>query len=287
MLDIQSPKQETSAAPKHMKFERRSSTDHSIVHVKGVPIGNGKPFVVIAGPCSVESEDQILKTARAVQNLGAKLLRGGAYKPRTSPYNFQGLGNIALDYLHLAKTCTGLGIVTEVMEISQIKRMHNCINMFQVGARNMQNYTLLSALGKINKPVLLKRGMVASIDELLLAAEYILSGGNNQVILCLRGLRSFDQSHSRNLADLADIPVLLEKTHLPVIFDPSHACGRRDLIIPLSRAALTLGAHGIIVEVHPDPDHALSDGAQSLDFEQFSELMKSISEIEKVMTTKP
>jgi 3-deoxy-7-phosphoheptulonate synthase len=233
----------------------------------------GNEVVVMAGPCSVESESQLLTTARLVRDAGASVLRGGAFKPRSSPYSFQGLGIEGLKLLAKAREETGLLIVTEAVDTECIDAVADYADIIQIGARSMQNYSLLKRAGKINKPVLLKRGLAATINELLLSAEYILASGNEQIILCERGIRGFDNA-TRNVFDLAAIPVVHSLSHLPIIADPSHATGRRDKVIPMARAAVAAGADGIIVEVHPTPDTALSDGAQSLYPEQFEDLMR-------------
>lgn len=243
----------------------------------GLAIG-GKDIVVIAGPCSVESEPQILDAARKVRDAGATLLRGGAFKPRTSPYSFQGLGKEGLELLARAREETGLHIVTEAMDIEGIDLVAEYADIIQIGARNMQNFSLLKHAGRIGKPVLLKRGPAATITELLLSAEYLLAEGNHDVILCERGIRGFDGS-TRNLFDVAAIPVVKELSHLPIIADPSHGTGRRSLVTPMARAAVAAGADGIIVEVHPQPDRALSDGAQSLYPDQFADLIREIAVI--------
>jgi 3-deoxy-7-phosphoheptulonate synthase len=232
--------------------------------------------VVIAGPCSVESREQIFSTARGVKVAGASMLRGGAYKPRTSPYDFQGLGLEALKLLREARQETGLPIVTEVMSTNDIDTISEHADMLQVGARNMQNYDLLRQLAKSSKPVLLKRGPSATIKEWLLAAEYLLAGGNPNVVLCERGIKTFE-TEMRNTLDLAAVAMARELSHLPVIADPSHGTGRRDLIGPASRAALAIGADGLMIEVHPCPERALSDGAQSLNLEEFARLVQSLA----------
>ncbi|HUJ82881.1 MAG TPA: 3-deoxy-7-phosphoheptulonate synthase [Candidatus Acidoferrales bacterium] len=241
---------------------------------KGVRIG-GNEVVVAAGPCAVESKAQIDSIAESVARLGAKLLRGGAFKPRSSPYSFQGLGETGLKMLREAADRNGLLVVSEVMDPSQIELMLGYVDVLQVGARNMQNYHLLRALGEVRKPVLLKRGMSAMIEELLLSAEYIMSGGNYNVILCERGIRTFDTS-TRNTLDIAAIPVIKKLSHLPIVADPSHGTGRRDKVAPMARAAVAAGADGLLIEVHPDPEHALSDGAQSLYPDQFEALMREL-----------
>jgi len=244
------------------------------IKVKDVVIG-GKEIVVIAGPCAVESQEQILQIAKLVKKAGAKILRGGAFKPRTSPYSFQGLEEEGLKFLAQAREETGLLIVTEVMSASQIELVYEYTDIFQVGARNMQNFILLKELGKVDKPVLLKRGMSATIEELLLSAEYILSHGNKQVILCERGIRTFE-NYTRNTLDLSAVPVIKQLSHLPVIVDPSHGTGRQELVTPMSRAAVAAGADGLIIEVHPNPQESVSDGAQTIDFNHFRELVSNI-----------
>jgi len=243
----------------------------------GVSFG-GDEVPVIAGPCSVESEEQIVEAARAVKAAGAVALRGGAFKPRSSPYSFQGLGRKGLEMLALAKRETGLAIVTEAMDDEGANLVAEHADCIQIGARNMQNYSLLKTVGRLKKPVLLKRGMAATIEDLLLSAEYVLSEGNPHVILCERGLRSFD-TNSRNLFDLTAIPVVHGMSHLPIVADPSHGTGRRDKVIPMARAAVAAGADGIIVEVHPHPEQAMSDGAQSLTPELFGDLMRQLRRV--------
>jgi 3-deoxy-7-phosphoheptulonate synthase len=240
----------------------------------GVRIG-GNEVVVAAGPCAVESAEQINLIAERVAQLGARLLRGGAFKPRTSPYSFQGLGEPGLVLLRQAADKNGLLVVSEVMDASQISLMLPYVDLLQVGARNMQNYHLLRALGQVSKPVLLKRGMSATMEELLLSAEYIMSGGNHNVILCERGIRTFE-TYNRNTLDIAAIPAIKKLSHLPILADPSHGTGRRDNVLPMARAAVAAGADGLLLEVHNDPEHALSDGAQSLYFEQFAQLMAEL-----------
>jgi 3-deoxy-7-phosphoheptulonate synthase len=237
----------------------------------GVTIG-GEQVVIMAGPCSVESREQIFAVAESVSRSGAKLLRGGAFKPRTSPYSFQGLGEDALKLLREAGDQFGMLVVTEVMEISQIPMMLPYVDMLQVGARNMQNFNLLRELGKVRKPVLLKRGIAATIEELLLSAEYLLAGGNYEVIVCERGIRTFE-TYTRNTLDISAIPIVKKLSHLPIVADPSHGTGRRDKVAPMARAAVAAGADGLLIEVHNCPDKALSDGAQSLYPEQFAQLM--------------
>jgi 3-deoxy-7-phosphoheptulonate synthase len=241
---------------------------------RGVTIG-GPEVVVMAGPCSVESAEQIENIAGKVARAGAKILRGGAFKPRTSPYSFQGMGEKALELLRKAADRHHLLVVSEVMDPSQVAMMLPMVDILQVGARNMQNYHLLRALGEVTKPVLLKRGMSATIEELLLSAEYIMAGGNYDVILCERGIRTFE-TYTRNTLDIAAIPIIKKLSHLPIVADPSHGTGRRDKVAPMARAAVAAGADGLLIEVHHDPEHALSDGAQSLFPDQFSELMAQI-----------
>src|SRR3984885_13222879 len=240
----------------------------------GISVG-GTEVVVMAGPCSVENREQILARAKLVKDAGAKFLRGGAFKPRSSPYSFQGLGLDALKLLREAGDAHGLLIVSEVMEISQIELMMPYVDLFQVGARNMQNFNLLRELGEVRRPVMLKRGIAATIEELLLSAEYLLAGGNYDVILCERGIRTFE-TYTRNTMDISAIPVVKKLSHLPIMGDPSHGTGRRDKVAPMARAAVAAGADGLLVEVHPDPDHALSDGAQSLFPNQFNDLMQQL-----------
>ena len=246
----------------------------TVVHIKGVAVG-GQEVVVMAGPCSVESEEQIERAAGIVSKLGAKMIRGGAFKPRSSPYSFQGLGEDGLRLLRESADRHGLLVISEIMDHTQIDMMSRYVDIFQVGARNMQNFNLLKELGKQRLPVLLKRGPAATIEELLLSAEYILAGGNYDVILCERGIRTFE-SYTRNTMDISAIPVVKKLSHLPIVADPSHGTGRRDKVVPMARAAVAAGADGLIVEVHHDPDHALSDGAQSLHPYQFEELMNQL-----------
>ncbi len=246
----------------------------TVVRIRDVEIG-GERVVVMAGPCSVESREQIERSAEVVAAAGARVIRGGAFKPRSSPYAFQGMGEEGLRLMREAADRNGLLVVSEVMEISQIPLISAYADILQVGARNMQNFNLLRELGKQRKPVLLKRGISATIEELLLSAEYILSGGNYDVILCERGIRTFE-TYTRNTMDISAIPVVKKLSHLPIVGDPSHGTGRRDKVAPMARAAVAAGADGLLVEVHPDPDHALSDGAQSLRPEQFEELMAQL-----------
>jgi 3-deoxy-7-phosphoheptulonate synthase len=247
------------------------------VRIRDTEIGGAK-VVSMAGPCSVETEEQIEASAAIVAAAGAQVIRGGAFKPRSSPYSFQGLGEQGLQILRSAADRNGLLVVSEVMDQAQIPLLIKYADILQVGARNMQNFNLLRELGNTRKPILLKRGIAATIEELLLSAEYILSGGNYDVILCERGIRTFETS-TRNTMDLAAIPVLRRLTHLPVIADPSHGTGKRDYVVPMARAAVAAGADGLLVEVHPDPDHAVSDGPQTLAPDQFSEMMKQVRAI--------
>ncbi len=253
---------------------RSFKPEPTIVPVGDVRIG-GDEVIVMAGPCSAETEEQVDRTAAAVKRAGAKVLRGGAFKPRTSPYSFQGLGEAGLRMLRAAADTYQLKLVSEVMDVTQIPLVEQYADILQVGARNMQNFTLLRELGRIRKPVLLKRGISATIEEWLLSAEYILAGGNPHVILCERGIRTFE-SYTRNTLDLSAIPVVHKLSHLPVIVDPSHGTGRRDKVPPMARAAVAAGADGLLIEVHCDPDRAKSDGAQSLYPEQFDRLMAEL-----------
>ncbi len=246
----------------------------TIVQVGDVRIG-GENFVIIAGPCAVESETQALTIARTVKDQGACIFRGGAYKPRTSPYSFQGLGEEGLKILAKVREETGLSVVTEALDHEQCDLVEEYTDIIQIGARNMQNFSLLNRAGKARKPILLKRGMSATIQEWLMAAEYIMAKGNSNVILCERGVRTF-AVHSRNTLDLSAIPVVKQESHLPIIVDPSHACGRRDQVIPMSRASTAAGAHGLMVEVHNEPAKALSDGQQALFPAQFTEMINEI-----------
>jgi 3-deoxy-7-phosphoheptulonate synthase len=244
----------------------------TVINVAGEYIG-GPAFTVIAGPCSVEGREMLLQSASAVRASGARMLRGGAFKPRTSPYAFRGLGHAALELLAEAREVTGLPVVTELMDAREIDAVSAVADVIQIGARNMQNFSLLAAVGERRTPVLLKRGMSATVSELLLAAEHVMAHGNSDVILCERGIRTFETS-TRNTLDISAVPVLKRETHLPVIVDPSHAAGRADLVPALAAAAIAVGADGLIVEVHPDPAAALSDGPQSLTFESFDAMMR-------------
>ncbi len=263
---------------------RKFHPDDTVVEINGRKIGGGN-FQVIAGPCSVESEEQITFIAGEVKKVGAGLLRGGAFKPRTSPYAFQGLGDDGIRLLMEARKATGLPIVTEIMDAGHIPMFEECVDVIQVGARNMQNFELLKELGKLNKPILLKRGLANTIQELLMSAEYIMAGGNHQVILCERGIRTFE-TYTRNTLDLSAIPVIKELSHLPVVIDPSHSTGHSRFVDSMSLAAAAAGADGLIIEVHNDPQHALCDGPQSITPEAFAELMKDIRRILEVVGKK-
>jgi 3-deoxy-7-phosphoheptulonate synthase len=256
---------------------REFRKEDTVIRVGDVTIGDGS-LTVMAGPCSVESRAQLFETADAVAKAGATILRGGAFKPRTSPYSFQGLGVEALRYLADARERTGLPVVTEVMEPNQVDVVNQYADILQIGTRNMQNYSLLMAAGRVEKPVMLKRGYGATIEEWLMAAEYIVSSGNPNVILCERGIRTFE-TYTRNTLDVAAVPLLHHLTHLPVVIDPSHATGKRWLVKPLALAGVAVGADGVMVEVHPRPEEALSDGEQSLTLEQFEELMAAIAPV--------
>ena len=253
---------------------RNFKEDNTIIKIKDVEIGGNK-VVMMAGPCSVENEDQIFRLAKVVAKSGAKILRGGAFKPRTSPYSFQGLGEEGLKMMRAAADKYNLLVITEVMQISHIELIEPYTDIFQVGARNMQNFPLLKELGNVKKPVMLKRGIAATIEEWLMSAEYILSGGNNNVMLCERGIRTFENA-TRNTFDLSAIPVVHKKSHLPVIADPSHATGMRDQVPPMARAAVAAGADGLMIEIHDDPENALSDGPQALYPDTFQKLMKEL-----------
>jgi 3-deoxy-7-phosphoheptulonate synthase len=260
---------------------REVKSEDSIVRVKGVPIG-GSELVFCGGPCSVESRDQILESAHAVKSAGAQLLRGGAYKPRTSPYAFQGLAEEGLKLLAEARDATGLGIVTEAIDVETFDLVEDYADCVQIGARNMQNFSLLRRAGRARKPVLLKRGMSSTLEEFLMAAEYILSEGNYQVILCERGVRTFTD-HSRNTLDLSIVPAVQKLSHLPIIVDPSHGTGKRERVHPMALASVACGASGLLVEVHPTPDRALSDGAQSLYPDQFKEVVRDCRAIAELL----
>ena len=263
------------------KSNRKFHPDDTIVEVGDVKVGKGN-FVVIAGPCSVETEEQIVTVAKAVKAAGADMLRGGAFKPRTSPYDFQGLRAEGLRLLEIAKAETGLPLVTECMGVDDLPLFEN-VDVIQIGARNMQNYELLKAVGKLDKPILLKRGLANTLKELLMSAEYIMAGGNEKVILCERGIRTFDD-YTRNTLDLAAVSMLRELTHLPIIVDPSHATGIARLVPPMAMAATASGCDGLIIEVHNDPMHALCDGAQSLRPDEFDKLMSRVKRIRDIIT---
>ncbi|MDY7079025.1 MAG: 3-deoxy-7-phosphoheptulonate synthase [Chloroflexota bacterium] len=249
----------------------------TVVSINGLAVG-GRQLIVMAGPCAVESRDQLLEAARAVKSADAHVLRGGAFKPRTSPYSFQGLGKEGLLILAAAREETGLPVVTEVMDPQQVPLVTTYADILQIGARNMQNYALLHAVGEAQRPVLLKRGMMSTLEELLMAAEYILSHGNDRIILCERGIRTFER-YTRNTLDISAVPLLKQLSHLPVIVDPSHGTGKWELVEPVSRAAVAAGADGLIIEVHPHPEEAISDGAQSLKPSRFAALMQSLKPV--------
>ena len=258
----------------YKRANRMFHPEDSIVDVCGVKVG-GKQITVMAGPCSVETREQIIGVAEDLKQMGAAILRGGAFKPRTSPYSFQGLQETGLDLLKEAKAVTGLPIITEIMSADKIERFVEDVDVIQVGARNMQNFELLKELGKTDKPILLKRGLSATIEEWLMSAEYIMAGGNDNVILCERGIRTFE-NYTRNTLDLSAIPAVKKLSHLPVVVDPSHAAGMWWMVEPLAKAAVAVGADGLIIEVHNDPEHALCDGAQSLKPERFGRLMQDL-----------
>ena len=264
---------------------REFHSENSIVMVGDVPVGGPEP-VVMAGPCSVEDEEQMVSTARAVKASGARVLRGGAFKPRTSPYSFRGMGIDGLKLLNLAKQETGLPIITEVMTPGDVDTVAQYSDVLQVGARNMQNYNLLDAVGETRMPVMVKRGLAASYEEWLLAAEYVLAGGNDNVMLCERGIRSFE-SMTRFTMDVAAIPVIKRLSHLPIIGDPSHSTGHWYLVTPVALSAVAAGAHGLLIEVHPNPDKALCDGPQSLTFENFSNLMDQVRAVRGALSAAP
>lgn len=259
------------------KVNRKFKPEDTIIDVSGVKIG-GKNVVIIGGPCAVESKEQIEEIAPLLKEAGAKIMRAGAYKPRTSPYSFQGLGNEGLNILYQTKKKYNIPVVTEIMSIDHLKEFVDKVDIIQVGARNMQNFALLKKLGKIDKPILLKRGIASTIEEWLMSAEYILSGGNNKVILCERGIRTYETS-TRNTLDISAIPVIKKLTHLPIIIDPSHAAGRWEYIEALSKAAIAAGADGLIIEVHQNPEQALSDGQQSLKPDKFKVLIQKLKKI--------
>lgn len=263
---------------------RDSHHSDTVVTVRNtVKIGRDNPPVIIAGPCSVESEEILISIAKVAKECGAKMLRGGAFKPRTGPRTFEGLGKLGLEYLDAARKETGLPVVTEIMDTRDLDLVVEFSDMLQIGARNMQNFSLLNEIGKTNKPVLLKRGLSATIEEWLLAAERIMDKGNSQIVMCERGIRSFDSKYTRNTSDIAAIPVIRRLSHLPIIFDPSHATGKWNLVGPLAKAAIVVGAHGLIIEVHPNPEKALSDGPQTLNFENFKMLTKELERLYSVV----
>ncbi|MBW2982248.1 3-deoxy-7-phosphoheptulonate synthase [Candidatus Woesearchaeota archaeon] len=258
-------------------YSREYKKSNTIININGVKIGE-KRIVVMAGPCAVDNISYILETAKSVKKSGAKFLRGGAFKPRTSPYSFQGLGEAGLKILARARKETGLAVVSEVMDTKDVKLVEKYVDIIQVGARNMQNFQLLKSVGRSKKPILLKRGLSATLKEFLMSAEYILKEGNKNIILCERGIRTFVE-YTRNTLDLNIIPALKKETHLPVIVDPSHGTGRTDLVTPMSRAAIAAGADGLIIEVHPNPEKAISDKDQTLNLKQFGQLMKEIKPV--------
>lgn len=266
------------------KANRKMQEECTIIDVNGIKIGRGN-FTIMSGPCSVESRDQILEVAKSVKNSGAQILRGGAYKPRTSPYAFQGMELEGLELLKEARKETGVPIVTEIMSVDLVEKFAEEVDIIQVGARNMQNFDLLKALGKIDKPILLKRGLSATIEEWLMSAEYIMAGGNEKVILCERGIRTYEK-YTRNTLDLSAVLAVKKLSHLPVIVDPSHATGKRWMVKKLAMAAAAVGADGLMVEVHNDPENALCDGAQSLRPEQFEDLVRDVSKILEVVGKK-
>lgn len=258
-----------------MKDKKILGGEPVIIDVKGIKIGEGHPPVLIAGPCSVETREQIIETAKVVKSLGASILRGGVYKPRTSPYAFQGLGAEGLEYLREASEITGMPVITEVMDEANLELVASYSDIIQIGSRNMYNYSLLKAVGAIGKPVMLKRGMSATIQEWVMAAEYIAAYGNPNIILCERGIRTFD-TYTRNTLDISAVPIMQHETGLPIIVDPSHGTGIRRLIAPMSKAAIAAGANGLMIEVHMRPEEALSDGHQSLTPEEFSTLVTQL-----------
>jgi len=274
LLSLDGVKETITVTKPYKLVSRETHLESTVITIGDVKIGTAEP-VIMAGPCAVESEEQALTIAHCVKNIGAKVFRGGAFKPRTSPYSFQGLGEKGLKILDKVRRETGLMIVTEATDSENLKMVEKYTDIIQIGARNMQNYSLLRLAGQVSKPILLKRGLAATIDELLMSAEYIMSEGNTQIILCERGIRTFSDT-TRNTLDLSAIPSIKEVSHLPIVVDPSHAAGRRDYVIPLSKGAIAVGADGLLVEVHHDPSNALSDGIQSLYPKQFEELVKEI-----------
>jgi 3-deoxy-7-phosphoheptulonate synthase len=277
LLAMEGVKEAIPVTKPYKLVSRETHPDSTIISIGDVKIGGGQP-VIMAGPCAVESEEQALTIAHIVKKCGAQIYRGGAFKPRTSPYSFQGMGEKGLKILEKVRRETGLLIITEATDSENLTAVEKYADIIQIGARNMQNYSLLRLAGQMKKPVLLKRGLAATIDELLMAAEYIMSEGNTRVMLCERGIRTF-ADNTRNTLDLSAIPSIKEASHLPIIVDPSHAAGRRDYVIPLSRGAIAVGADGLLIEVHHDPAHALSDGIQSLYPQQFEQLMKEIGRL--------
>lgn len=259
-----------------LRYIARQGNERTVVKVKDVTIGDGD-FVIIAGPCSVENAEMIMKTSEFIKGNGAVLLRGGAFKPRTSPYSFQGLKEEGLEHLKRASEATGLPIVSEVMDPRDVENIYKYVDMFQIGSRNMQNYYLLKEVGRTDKPVLLKRGLAATVEDFLMAAEYIAYEGNEQIVLCERGIRTFE-NYTRNTLDMTIVPIAKKLCKLPIIVDPSHGTGMRDLILPMSLASLAAGADGVMIEVHPEPDKALSDGEQSLDFDEFRAVAKRLED---------
>lgn len=253
-----------------LRYIARENNNRKVVKIKDVAIGDGD-FTIIAGPCAVEDLEMLLTTSGWIKESGAVMLRGGAFKPRTSPYSFQGLKEEGLEYLKQASAKTGLPVVSEVMDPRDVELLYQYVDMFQIGSRNMQNFSLLTEVGKYDKPVLLKRGMAATIEDFLMAAEYIAAEGNENIVLCERGIRTFE-NYTRNTLDITAVPILKELSRLPVIVDPSHGTGRRDLILPMSLASMAAGADGVMIEVHPCPENALSDGEQSLNFQEFKEI---------------
>ena len=269
-------------AEPYKKASRRFHPEDTVVDVAGIKIGDSKRVVVIGGPCAVESQEQIVRIAKEVKDAGAVMLRGGAYKPRTSPYAFQGLAEQGIEFLKEAKAKTGLTIVSELISIDKLEEFEKNVDLIQIGARNMQNFDLLKAVGKTNKPILLKRGLSSTIEEWIMSAEYIMASGNPNVILCERGIRTFEK-YTRNTLDLSVIPLIKQKTHLPIVIDPSHATGDWTLVESLSLAAIAAGADGLIIEVHDAPECALSDGAQSLKPDKFKKLIEKGREIARVL----
>jgi len=281
LLAMEGVKEAIPVTKPYKLVSRETHPESTVISIGNVKIGAGEP-VIMAGPCAVESEEQALTIASFVKKHGAQVFRGGAFKPRTSPYSFQGLGEKGLKILEKVRRETGLLIVTEATDNENLTTVEKYADIIQIGARNMQNYSLLRLAGQVSKPILLKRGFAATIDEWLMAAEYIMSEGNTRVILCERGIRTFSDN-TRNTLDLSAIPSIKEASHLPIIVDPSHAAGRRDYVIPLSRGAIAVGADGLIIEVHNNPAHALSDGMQSLYPQQFEQLMKEITRLRQYL----